>query len=88
MDVVVIDEEEQVLLRYEDPGEFLLSELEDVFDGKSPNSHCDVELHCKDRIVVKTHSAVLAIVSPYMKIIMSDVWDPHAGAAILLPDYK
>lgn len=87
MDTDVI-EDEHVLLRYEDPGEFLLNEMQDVFDKGSPTSHCDVVFHCKDKVVVKTHSPVLAIVSPYLKIILSDVWDPHAGAEILLPDFK
>ena len=78
---------EEVLLRYEDPGEFLLSELQDVYDS-SVRNFCDVELSCKDSLVVKTHSALLAIVSPYLKLVLMEAWDPHHGASIILPDFK
>lgn len=77
---------EEVLLKYEDPGEFLVNELQEVYDGSA--NFCDVELSCKDSSIVKTHSAVLAIVSPYLKLVLNEVWDPHHGASIILPDFK
>lgn len=77
---------EEVLLRYEDPGEFLISELQEVYDNASRNG-CDVDVYCKDGAVVKIHSAMLAVVSPYLKLVLADVWDPHHGAAIVLPDF-
>lgn len=78
---------EEVLLRYEDPGEFLLVELQDTFDS-SIMHFCDVELSCKDSQVVKTHSALLAIASPYLKLVLSEAWDPYHGASILVPDFR
>jgi hypothetical protein len=83
-------EQIQVLLRYEDPGEFLLSELQSVYNDRSSSERpfCDVQLFGRDKLVVHAHSALLAVVSPYMKLILSEVWDPHQGASILLPDFK
>jgi hypothetical protein len=78
---------EEVLLRYEDPGEFLLTELQDIYDNPIMN-FCDVELSCKDSLIVKTHSSLLAIVSPYLKLVLSETWDPFHGASIILPDFK
>nr|CAH0112615.1 unnamed protein product [Daphnia galeata] len=78
---------EEVLLRYEDPGEFLLAELQDIYDNPIMN-FCDVELSCKDSLIVKTHSSLLAIVSPYLKLVLSETWDPFHGASIILPDFN
>lgn len=80
---------EEVLLRYEDPGEFLVSELQEACgDSSLTSSWCDVIFHCKDRLTVSAHSAVLAVISPFLKMVLSDVWDPHFGASISLPDFK
>lgn len=78
---------EEVLLRYEEPGEFLISSLQDSYD--SPTMHfCDVQLSCKDSSTFKTHSSLLAIASPYLKLVLSEAWDPYHGASIILPDFK
>ncbi|XP_045035304.1 zinc finger protein 813 isoform X2 [Daphnia magna] len=78
---------EEVLLRYEDPGEFIVNELQDVYDSSILN-YCDVELMCKDNMIVKTHSSLLAIVSPYLKLVLIEAWDPFHGASIILPDFS
>jgi len=80
---------EQVLLRYEDPGEFLLNELQKLCsDNSSPLPYCDVFLICKDKEIVKAHSAVLAVISPYMELILSEVWDSQYGVSLILPDFN
>lgn len=80
---------EQVLLRYEDPGEFLLGELHNLHD-KSIDlmDQCDVKLICKDNVIVQCHSSVLAIVSPYMRSILSDMWNVQQGVSVMLPDFQ
>lgn len=79
-------ESEDVLLRYEDPGEFLLSELQEIC--RTPANNCDVELICQDSQIIKAHSALLAVISPFFKTLLSNTWDPHQGASILLPDFR
>ena len=80
---------EEVLLRYEDPGEFLLNELQDIICPKdSTYTFCDVDFWCKDNKIIKAHSSMLAVVSPFLKTILTDVWDPNHGAFIFLPDFK
>ena len=65
---------EEVLLKYEDPGEFLLSELQDLCQADSKDTFCDVELVCKDRQIIKAHSALLAVVSSFLKTVLTDIW--------------
>lgn len=80
---------EEVLLRYEDPGEFLLNELQDIICPKdSTYTFCDVDFWCQDNKIIKAHSSMLAVVSPFLKTILTDVWDPNHGAFIFLPDFK
>lgn len=83
----VVDGIEEVLLRYEDPGEFLLGELQELCENDELSTHCDVQIRCKDKVVVKAHSSILAIVSPFLKTLLSETWDPHHGADIILPDF-
>ena len=63
---------EEVLLKYEDPGEFLLSELQEMCHADS--LFCDVDFCCKDRQIIQAHSALLAVVSPFLKSILTDIW--------------
>lgn len=80
---------EEVVLKYEDPGEFLLNELQDIICQKDfANTFCDVDLWSKDNKIIKAHSSMLAVVSPFLKTILTDLWDPHHGATIVIPDFK
>lgn len=77
---------DDVLLRYEDPGEFLLNELQEICRNPSDNS--DVELICQDNYKIRTHSSLLAVISPFFKAVLCEVWDPHRKATIMLPDFR
>ena len=79
---------EEVLLKFEVPGEFLLKELQEMYDNSSKLDSCDVKIMCRDRHTINTHSALLAVVSPYLKILLSESWSPHQCASIILPDFK
>jgi len=79
---------EEVLLKFEVPGEFLLKELQEMYDNSSKLDSCDVKIMCRDRHTINTHSALLAVVSPYLKILLSESWSPHQCASIILPDFN
>jgi len=81
----------QVLLIDGDPGEFLVNQLKEVYwniCNKAIGFYCDVDLCCKGGQIVKAHSAVLAVASPFFKNILVETWTLHSGASILLPDFK
>ena len=78
---------QEVILKFEVPGEFLLNELQELYDN-SDLDNCDVKIICRDNYIINTHSTLLAIVSPYLKTILSELWDPYQCATIILPDFK
>ena len=80
----------QVLIRQNDPGNFLLSELKHFYQHKfnDEGPMYDLELFCNDGKTVKAHSAVLAVASPFLKNVLKETWTPQFGASISLPDFK
>lgn len=76
-----------VLLKDTNPGEYLVSELHD-FIIRENYRRGDVELCCRDREIVKAHSAMLAIASPFLRQLLNELCDPYHGALILLPDFR
>ena len=83
----------EVLLKCNDPGEFLVSQLQEVYYGliwgnSNNNTFHDVNLCCKDGQTIKAHAAVLAVASLHLKNILMATWNPHTETSISLDDFK
>jgi hypothetical protein len=81
----------EVVLKRNDFGEFLVSQLQETYGQICENykiAFHDVNLYCKDGQTIQAHAAVLAVGSLYFKNLLMETWTPHSDTTISLNDFK